>query len=208
MFPDCKIILYDNESTDNSVEIALSWANVEIRTYKTGNKLSDQTYLDLKNNIWKRAETDWVLIADIDEHLQITQEQLKSESNCSIIKAHGFNMVNHQDNFDIDSITKFVRAPSYDKYYLFNKSKITDINYLPGCHRADPKGVVIFSKNIYPCRHYKYINVDYIIERHALFAARMSDDNKKRGWGVHYENSPEEIRKEFEMARTRSLKHF
>jgi hypothetical protein len=45
----------------------------------------------------------------------------------------------------------------YDKILLFNKSKITDINYDPGCHSASPKGIVKFSKNTYNLLHYKYL---------------------------------------------------
>lgn len=202
MFPKCKIVVLDNESTDATADIARA-SGCEVRTYKTNNQLSDKTYLELKNTVWKDAETDWVLIADVDEHCVITEEDLIKET-ASIISFMGYNMVNHEDNLDIPSIKHFVRAQSYDKYYLFNKAKIKEINYRPGCHKADPQGDVSFSRNKYPCRHYKYINPDYMVKRHAMFAARMSDDNKKLGWGVHYQYPEQKIREEFANAIAQS----
>jgi len=197
MFPGCDIVVYDNESTDETANIALQ-NNCEVRTYKTNGKLSDSTYLEIKNNCWKDAQTDWVLIADADEHCIIDNTDLKLNNGVSIFKFMGFNMVNHENNLKIESINKFVRAPSYDKYYLFDKSKIKEINYGPGCHKANPEGEVSFSKISYPVRHYKYINPDYMVKRHAMFASRLSDENLKKGYGAHYLYSEDQIRKEFQ----------
>jgi glycosyltransferase involved in cell wall biosynthesis len=196
MFPGCKIVVYDNQSTDETVNIALA-NNCEVRTYDTDGKLSDKTYLDIKNNAWKTADTEWVLIADVDEHCVLNEQDVKREVGTSIFRFKGYNFVNHKDNLDIDSITHFVRAESYDKYYLFNRKKIKEINYWPGCHKASPAGNVAFSRVTYPVRHYKYINPDYMVQRHAMFAARLSDDNKQKGYGGHYQYSEETIRKEF-----------
>src|SRR5690242_6609125 len=73
MFPDCRIVLFDNESTDNSVKIAHQ-LDCEIITYQTGGKLSDATYLKLKNSVWKSASTEWVVVCDCDEFLHVTKD--------------------------------------------------------------------------------------------------------------------------------------
>jgi len=51
-FPNCLIIVYDNESTDRSVQIALE-NNCKVISYSTNNQLSDSKYLEIKNNCWK-----------------------------------------------------------------------------------------------------------------------------------------------------------
>lgn len=204
MFQSCKIVILDNESVDGSQEIALD-EGCEVRTYKTNDQLNDRTYLELKNSCWKNAETDWVAIVDMDEHLMIHEEDLKTH-NESIITFWGYNMVNMQNNLDIESIDHAVRAPSYDKYYLFNKSKISEINYDFGCHRANPIGDVSLSKMVYTCKHYKYINPDYMVNRHKMFAQRMSKENRMKGYGLQYLYPERKIRAEFEEARKNAFK--
>lgn len=202
MFPGCRIVLWDNESTDRTHEIAMM-NNCEIRTYDTNGKLNDEKYLELKNTWWREAETPWVLIVDIDEHVEINQHQLQEEENrcASLIRFEGWNLVNMGDGMNPEEIKTAVRATSYDKSYLFNKEAIHEINYRPGAHTAQPKGRVLQSHGIYRCFHYKYLNLPYMIARHEHFASRLSPENIKRGYGFHYKYGAEKITAEFEEAR-------
>lgn len=197
-FPECTIIVYDNQSTDRTKEIA-ERAGCEVRTLYTGNTLSDRAYLDIKNNAWKEALTDWVLIADVDEHLNIFESDILYEQSLGFtyIRAKGFNMVNLQHHMlpPMD-LTHGIRAESYDKIYCFNKTKVKEINYGYGCHRASPVGELMPSSFVYTCRHYKYLQLEYMIGRHKQFSKRMSEHNRKHGLGVHYLYSPQEITKE------------
>lgn len=207
IFPGCHIVVYDNESTDKTVEIAIS-KSCEVRTYKTDGKLDDNTYLRIKNNCWKDAQTDWVLIADCDELCCIGEKELKHQdsSGVSIVRFHGWNMVNLSDDLKMSDIKHGIRSASYDKAYLFNKNYISDINYNPGCHTCAPSGYVEYGKDSFVCCHYKYIHPDYMVNRHRMFAARLSDENLKRGYGGHYLYSEEQIREEFNQARKQAIK--
>ena len=207
MFPGCRIVLWDNESTDRTHGIAIV-NDCEIKTYCTGGKLNDVKYLELKNEWWRDADTEWVCIVDIDEHLEIDHLQLSNEerSGYTLINFDGYNMVNLKDNLSFNEITYGVRAPSYDKYYLFNKSKINEINYNPGAHTASPIGDIRTTYNVYRCLHYKYLNPNYMVNRHAHFASRLSDVNLKHHYGGHYQYSEKRIRKEFEEARKNAIK--
>lgn len=206
-FTNCAIVVYDNESTDATADIAREHG-CEVRTFKTNNTLSDRSYLEIKNNCWKDAKTDWVLIADVDEHLNIYDSDLRHEQaiGSTYIRAHGFNMVNLKDHLlpPVD-ITHGVRAPSYDKIYCFNKTKIKEINYRYGCHKADIIGELIQSRTTYTCRHYKYLDLQYMIKRHGLFAKRMSVHNLQHGYGGHYLYTPKEITEEFTGARKKAV---
>jgi hypothetical protein len=55
-FPNCHIVVYDNESTDNTVAIAKA-NNCEVITYCTNNQIQDRKYLEIKNNCWKKSKT-------------------------------------------------------------------------------------------------------------------------------------------------------
>lgn len=204
-FPNCRIIVYDNYSTDSTVEIAKA-NGCEVVMYDTGGKLSDAKYLEIKNNAWKGID-GWVIVCDADEFLDINQGQIDNEDNKgnTVIRSEGFNMVNLSDNLDFDGIKNGVRSQSYDKWICFDTEFIKEINYGAGCHIANPKGWVNISV-AYPLRHYKYINIDYMIARHKAYGERLSDENLKRGWGGHYLYSPEQITKEFNEARKNSIR--
>ena len=198
-FPNCEITIYDNMSTDNSRQIAIK-NGCKIIDYDSNNQIRDDLYLEIKNNCWKNANTDWVLICDVDEFLDINQEQLQKE-NCSIISSKGYNMVNLEDDLIFDNIKFGIRAKQYDKYYLFNKSKIKEISYEAGCHSANPKGEIKFSKNIYNLFHYTMLSEQYLIDRYKRNYERLSSINKKYGWGIQYKENEQIIKDRFNQAK-------
>ena len=198
-FPDCRIVIYDNESTDNTVKIALE-NNCEIISYSTNNQLSDSTYLKIKNNCWKTANTNWVLVCNSDEFLDISIEDLKKEKS-TIIRSKGFNMYNLTKDETVENTTYGVRARQYDKFYLFNKKFINEINYEAGCHSAKPKGKIIYSEKSYLLLHFSYIGENYIIERYKRNVNRLSDENIKNGWGIHYKETEKIIKDKFKVAK-------
>ena len=50
-----KIVMYDNYSTDGSVNFAKK-LGFEVRTFGKKGELNDQYYLDVKNNCWKEEK--------------------------------------------------------------------------------------------------------------------------------------------------------
>jgi glycosyltransferase involved in cell wall biosynthesis len=194
-FPDCKIVVYDNESTDATKNICLSTPNLTYIPYNTDNKLSDSTYLKIKNNAWKHAETDWVIVCDADEFLDINPKDLNT--NQTLFESKGFNMCNVDNTDDVCSIRHGVEAIQYDKIVCFNKRYIKEINYGAGCHNAEPIGDVIFSSVRPKLLHMKFINVDLLVSKYKSYASRLSDENKQMRWGYHYEQEEYFIREEF-----------
>ena len=198
-FPNCKIIVYDNYSTDNTEKIALE-NNCEVIKYDSNNEIRDDLYLDIKNNCWKNAETEWVLICDTDEFLDINEDQLKKETS-TIITSKGYNMYNIEEGTSISKSIYGARAVQYDKSYLFNKNEIKEINYLPGCHSSNPIGNIIKSEITYNCYHYLYIGEEYVINKYQRNFKRLSKQNKDNNWGFHYKRNSDKIKDEFEVAR-------
>jgi hypothetical protein len=202
-FSSCKFVIYDNYSTDNTNKI-LKDNNCEIIMYNSNNQINDISLRNLKNLCWKsNNNNNWILICDADEMLDITEEELKSEekNGVTIIRSEGWNMVNMENNYNLDNIKYGFRDKSYDKYYLFNKKYIKDMNYSVGAHSAVPNGKTKFSSKAYKLYHYSYINPDLMVSKYQLTAKRLSDVNKKYGMGSYCLITESEIRRNFENAR-------
>lgn len=206
-FPNCRIILFDNFSTDNTIKIAKD-NNCEIILFDTNNQINENKYLEIKNNFWKSAKTDWVLICDADELLDINEQSLLEEQQfgATIIKPEAFNMVNLQDNLDYANIKHGVRCQDYDKLYLFNKKFINQVNYLPGCHIANPKGTLKVSNNTYKLYHYSYVNIEVMINKYSSYSKRLSPTNLINSWGLHYMQTSSQIEETFKDMRNLAIK--
>ena len=196
-FPNCEIVIYDNQSTDKTKEIALK-NGCKILEYNSNNEIRDDLYLEIKNNCWKDSNTDWVLIVDTDEFIYINEQQLKNEESLgkTIISFEGWNLITMSDNPDIIDLDLKCgsRAAQYDKSYLFNKKFIKEINYSAECQYCTPKGKIQYSENKYLMCHWKALGLNYMINRHTEFGKRMSKQNLDKGWGVHYLDNSTQIR--------------
>jgi len=206
-FPNCNIIVYDNMSTDKTPEIAIK-NGAKVLQFDTNNQINDLKYLEIKNNCWKNSDNNWVIVCDVDELLDINQEQLIKEANngVSIIKSCGYNMVNFNDNLDIKSIKYGKRAPQYDKYIMFNKEFIHSINYEAGCHICNPVGTIKYSCCSYNLYHYHFINFEFVMSKYKRNITRLSKENIKHGWGIHYTISEQELKDKFDLLRRESIR--
>jgi glycosyltransferase involved in cell wall biosynthesis len=194
-----KITIFDNYSTDRSEEICKANPKVEVIKYDSGGQIRDDLYLKIKNNCWKGSTADWVIVCDIDEML-IPSGEL-TVGCASIIKPLWFDMVSETlpttDGQIYDELHHGVLNPE-PKCLVFRPNRIQEINYLPGAHFIEPKGdVCIMTSSLMKTLHYKYISLEYVLARYALFALRLSAINKRLKWGFHYLYPPEQITAEF-----------
>jgi len=201
-FPGCRIVVYDNSSTDKTVEIAKA-NNCEVRTYDSGGTLNDGLHMRIKNSCWKDATTDWVVVCDLDEMLDILPDELKHEESLgtTVIKAEGWTYVNLGDDLDVSKFTHGIRDGGYDKNVLFNKKHIREINYGVGCHGCNPIGNVKFGSKQYVMYHYRDIHPDIAVQHAKTTASRLSADNRRYGWGIQCTRTEKEIRDDFERLR-------
>jgi len=195
IFVDCKIIIYDNESSDKTKQIALS-NKCEVISYSTNNELSDRKYIEIKNNCWKSADTKWVIVCDSDEFLNLKPEDLKG--NHTIFKSKGYNVCNIENLSNILDIKHGIEDDLYNKSICFNKEEIVEINYDVGCHSCIPEGNVIYSEKNPKLLHMKFLNEDYLVNKYKNYKNRMSKENIENKWGAQYmEEEEEKIRMEF-----------
>lgn len=208
-FPNCHIVVYDNQSTDDTVKIAQA-NGCELRHYDSNNQVNDQMLWETKNNCWRNANTDWVVVCDLDEMLDINADQLAAEDAAGVtkIKCECYHMVNMHDNLDVRAIDhgcRDLRDTVYDKDLMFNKKHV-DINYINNdCHFTNSRGNVRNSKP-YRMYHYKYVNPDIFVAKQATSAKRLSEINKQNGWGAQCLRDEGNLRNEFAQARAAAVK--
>tara|TARA_R110000868_G_C10910742_1_gene764951 strand:+ start:596 stop:1243 length:648 start_codon:yes stop_codon:yes gene_type:complete len=152
-FPGCKINIFDNGSTDSSLELCRE-AGCTITDFPDYVFSTNEGPLtDLKNNVWKGSKADWVIICDVDEILQINGEDLLNLTEVDIVQFRGFNMVDINDQKDPRLFTYGLSAGMYSKACLFRPS-IEEINYTPGAHGFEPDPKYKVSKFQYRLFHY------------------------------------------------------
>lgn len=179
-----RIVIYDNFSTDNTREIC-EGLGCEIRPFGIAGVLDDKEYLKVKNHAWKGSKADWVIVCDADE---IFIPPSVWNTDVTIYKTFGWNVFsNNVPRENWSEITTGIHDPKYSKLVCFNPNQITDINYVYGCHEANPKGNVSYSNGVFPLLHYKHIGgANRVADRHALYAGRLSDFNKRWKCGYQY----------------------
>jgi len=209
--PSCKITIYDNRSTDDSVSIAES-LGCKIIDWDTEDRINDFKLRDLKNNCWKTINQGWIIMADMDEFLCVTEEDLCKEmkAGTSILTTKGYDMLGESNKIDISDIDlqdikKYIDNNFENKNLCFLREKIKDMNYVIGAHKCKPTGDPIFSSTVYMNKHMKNLGLDFVIERMNR-AYERSTYMRKLGKCYHYHNDIEKLKKEFnnnlKMAKT------
>ena len=201
-----KVTIIDNYSTDNTISIIKNEFSerVKIVQYDSNNQLNDSAYTYIKNNCWKQSKADWVIVCDMDELLHynysgfgIIDFLITLGSSCPIIMPYGYNMFSETfpDKYIANLttlITKGVRAPNFDKSILFQPKMLEEINYGPGAHYCNPVIKEQYKRNLsyrsehLKLLHYKYIGIDYLIQKHEHYANRLSSYNKVNQFGAEY----------------------
>lgn len=187
------VFYYDNFSTDNSRDIAEREGAI-VRMFGIEGQLNDHEYTKLKNNCWKGSDADWVIVCDADEILIPEFD----ESDATIIRTKGYNMFSNEMPVNYwQEINTGVEDDNYSKLICF-KPTLKEIGYVYGCHEAKPNGDVKYSNCIAFLFHYKHVGgAERIANRHALYASRLSQINKKWGLGKQYTEPREKTIKYF-----------
>jgi len=190
--------MYDQHSTDGSIELAKS-LGIEVRNFGSPGILNDQWYLDVKNNCWKECREkgiDYVIVVDVDEFVVIPEDKLCSGSEihdpCPSVS--GYNMISEElPVSDIFEINTGEPSEGYSKQAIFNPNYLDEIAYVHGCHKNNKVIIPLegywsdFNCSLY---HYRMIGgVQRMIDRHAIYRARLSGFNKKHSMGYHYLHS-------------------
>ena len=198
-----KAYVYDNGSTDGSVEYLKQFDWIEVRSFKT-NGMNDFVHKDIKNKCWKNTDADFVCVCDMDE--LIFSDELKSE--LQYMKDNDYNVLGNKwyclcndykpeyengkllhelcNKFFIQDINN--NYHSLGKFLIFDPHKIDTMNYSVGCHNVDPKPKMklYISNKIYTIHIDKGFGEDYFVNRRKLMNNRLSKENKENFLCVQY----------------------
>ncbi len=196
--PSCNITIYDNESTDNSVEIAKN-LGCKIISWSSNNIIDDFKYKNIKNTCWKNIKSGWIIMADMDEFLCITEKELKEErdNGTTILNLKGLNMIgqsqtNDLNDIDLQEIVKYVEYPPESKKLCFLREAINEMNYDCGAHNCAPLGNVKYSNKTYINKHMCYLGLNFYINK-MVNRYQRSQKMRQYGFAIHYINDINKI---------------
>jgi hypothetical protein len=211
-----RFFIFDDASTDTSLEILAKHPKVEIdRFHKQTDSLVASAAM-FNDNIWKRSrkKADWVIICSMDEHLYHPDllgylKQCQEAGITAILPAEGYQMVSDSfpdsDERLCDLITRGMRFKKMDKFCIFNPDAIEETHFIPGRHKANPSGRVVFpKKRDLKLLHYKYLGLDYLVPRYAELRTGLSCVDLEKRWGRQYLLDQEKIEKDFLAVRAAS----
>lgn len=201
--PSCIITIYDNESSDNSVEIAKS-LGCNVVTWSSNNIIDDFKYLDIKNNCWKDIQSGWIIMADMDEFLCVTENELLAEMNNSttILTTRGIDILGESETIDLSDvdlslIKKYTENPRESKKLCFLREKITDMNYNFGAHECNPNGdSIVYSSKNYLNKHMAYLGLPYITHK-MIKRYERSELMRSQGMAIHYTDNSDNIKNDY-----------
>lgn len=198
-----RIFVYDNMSTDSSDEIYKRYDKVEVIKWSSNQEINENYYMDIKSNAYRHTsrDADWVMVCDADEFVYhknlVGLLKSYSEAGVNVPFTCGHEMACESfPEYDGRLLPELVRFGSGYLSYL-SKSIVfnprIDMRFGPGTHTFEAEGVVRSPSAELKILHYKYMGAEYILRSYAAREARLSETNRRNGWGIHYGRTKEAI---------------
>lgn len=187
---NCKITIYDNCSTDNTVDICLK-NNCEVIPFDTNNNMDELSLIEIRNNCWKSSDSKFIIVCDSDEWVDFSLSDLNNP-NWNIMKCKGYELVG--DGETMEKLIYGVASDIYSKPILFLKNEISEMNFSQGNHHINPipnNGYDIKIGNGIKLYHTKFRSKDSI-NRQINIGKRISEKYLEKNWNVHFLLSKDE----------------
>jgi hypothetical protein len=204
-----RYVVYDDGSTDGTLDILAAHPRVELRRFPRSDPHSFvRSATRLQEEMWKesRGTADWVVITAVDEHLHhpdfLPWLAAKQAAGVTAIPALGYQMVGRAmpaaDAHLAATLTRGAPFSQMSKLSLFRPDAIAATRYRPGRHVARPEGRVAWpARDELMLLHYKYLAPGYTASRHALLATGLGWVDRLRGWGRNYRMGPAALERSF-----------
>lgn len=188
-----RLVLYDQFSTDGTVELALE-LGFEVRSFGDPKEFDELCRIRVKNNCWKESRdlgVDYVIVADADEFVTIPLGM-----KASLPRVVGLNMMSRdlpkEDIFEIKNGRPY---NVYAKQAVFCPERIQEINFTPGGHRCSPIGEI--SREGAPATMFHYAQIggsEKEALRHKIYVSHLGEKAFEGSFGNHYLIPEEEKR--------------
>lgn len=213
-----KVIVYDNHSTDSSVELLSKYDWIEIRTFDSDGQndviqkqVKEQAYLEFKD------QCDILIITDMDEVFYFNDFKAISEAFVSgdynILMTPIFSLCEDskppysEDKLLHQQCHKFYKQKmnhmqgfdDYSKLSIFN-TKITEkVNMSVGQHyvQTSPQMKIMLSMDGFNLHIDKGLSKSFFIEKRQKMGGNLSETNKRANMCIEYLKSVEELEKEY-----------
>jgi len=212
-------VLYETDSTDDTLKILKQASNVIIKNCHIEGGLDDIDKVDYINNTLHTIKADWVYVVDCDEFISPPQESpndFLSRQDCenyNVVRAGMFQVYRHRTDKDLDpslppipqrvhgdpDLFSTVEGPHKARNAVYVKPIVakpsSEIRFQPGNHVVE--GDVRASPELYIGAHWQMADPSIAIDRRMKNKARMSERNKRIGMGwQHWDITEEWIRAE------------
>ena len=213
-----RYVVYDDGSTDGSLDILKAHPSVDLRpmpAYADQDSRVISSRL-LQEHCWKESygAADWVIVTDIDEHLYhpnlLKYLTKMKRQGVTLIPALGFSMIAEAMPAAGSLLSKAITtgAPSRldSKVNLFCPTAIESIGFGVGRHKIDPVGTLIRPAiDELLLLHYKYIDFNRVMNRHAQYLTRQRKTDLERGWGIQYSWDEQALKNEWASLLAKSI---
>lgn len=204
--------IYDNGSTDSTLELLATYPHVTVVRTGRGGVFDEGANLRIKNSAWKESagKADFVIVCDMDEFLFHPNLDvllfLMKKHGFTVLKPLGFQMVSEKlPAYDGSHLlTQLIPlgvedSHNYSKTVLFDPNLLKEIRFSPGCHRSRPEGrVKVFRSDHARLLHYKYVDREEILRKTRAYRQTFSEESRAKGWGRHYLKTEKEMMEIFD----------
>ena len=203
--------LFDDGSSDRTVDIALAHPRVTLETFPRSHPesfvLSEQEF---SNQAWKTSKSaaDWIIFTDIDEHLfhPLGRAYFKNAklNGVTAIPALGFQMISERlpesGSLLCQTIVMGMPWEKMLKMSVFDPSALDESHYQPGRHVAKPEGHVVVPKvDELLLFHFKYLGYQKTKSRHHQLKTGLGGKDLDKNWGHKYSWSEEEFKRDWDF---------
>jgi hypothetical protein len=211
-------ILYETDSTDQSLEILMQAPNVVIEKCHIEGGLDDIEKINHINKAVQRTKSDWVYVVDPDEFVfppNGSPHNFLERQSYDVVRSGMYQVYRHRNDRDLDPSLAPIPQRTHGDPDLFSTDKQANrasnslyikpnivrpskrIRFLPGHHQieGDPQT----SPELYVGAHWQMADLSIAIARRMERKARVSERNRARqmGW-QHFDISVDKIKEECE----------
>lgn len=216
--PITKAIVFDNGSTDGSIEYLSKFPWIEVRHFDS-NGMNDDIQRFIKSEAWKQSKgiADFVIVCDMDEVIysknlgSVLNKMNKGNYNvlgCPWYMLCATERPQYTEGKLLHEISSEHWCDQYanhrseykhlGKFMLFNPNKVYDMGYSVGCHISYPRPSLKLledtSGQVVSLHINKGFGEDYFAEKRKKAYDRLSMTNKMKGYGYEYGWSDEKQR--------------
>ena len=217
-----RYVVYDDGSTDGSLDLLRAHPNVEVRSFpRTHTNSFLLSHQALQNEVWKesRGQANWIIVTAVDEHLTKKGGNLRNylqacqERGVTLVPAIGYQMISEEFPADEEHLSKsrLFGAPHVymNKLSIFDPDAIADTGFGVGRHQAQPSGRLRYpDKDEVMLLHYKNLDFERTFARQQALAERLGTLDNERGFGFHYSWARAQLAEVLGICALAARRHF